>query len=343
MVCRDDSLVDAGWASTQGRRFYNEDAVYCEFRPMPSGGAIGNTSQVACLGVFDGHGGAAAAKYVRDNIFDVLLSSSKFEEDLFHAVEEAFVKTDLAYLEHDEKVKNDDGCTGTMAVIVGERLVVAHVGDSRAIMGDHGHAVALTEDHKPNRPDERQRIEDIGGTVVHAGTWRVGGILAVSRGFGNRYMKNYIVAKPQIREDKLHAKSDCLIIASDGVWDVVSNEEAVHLVSAYSDAEAAARDLVALAYDRGSYDNISCIVVQFHFGDSHVRKSQKTLTKSSSSTASTEFSSNNIGQKGFVHSGPVRILDTAYQHVSQAAIETSRLFTSAATGILTGSTSRRKE
>ena len=45
-------------------------------------------------------------------------------------------------------------------------------------------AVPLSEDHKPNRTDERQRIESAGGVVVWAGTWRVGGVLAVSRAFG---------------------------------------------------------------------------------------------------------------------------------------------------------------
>ncbi len=65
-------------------------------------------------------------------------------------------------------------------------------------------AVELSLDHKPNRKDERQRIEDVGGTIVWAGTWRVGGILAVSRSFGNRQLKQFIVAHPDIRVDELH-------------------------------------------------------------------------------------------------------------------------------------------
>jgi len=142
---------------------------------------------------------------------------------------------------------------------------VAHVGDSRAVLGHGDRAVELTKDHKPNRPDERQRIQDVGGTVVHAGTWRVGGVLAVSRSFGNRMMKQYIVALPEIRQDTMHSKNSCLILATDGVWDVVSNEEAVELVSEYDDGEAAARALVAMAYDRGSFDNISCVVCIFSF------------------------------------------------------------------------------
>jgi protein phosphatase 1L len=51
----------------------------------------------------------------------------------------------------------------------------------------------LSEDHKPNRTDERSRIEAAGGVVVWAGTWRVGGVLAVSRAFGDRLLKRYVV------------------------------------------------------------------------------------------------------------------------------------------------------
>ncbi len=65
-------------------------------------------------------------------------------------------------------------------------------------------AIPLTEDHKPDRSDERDRVESKGGTVVWAGTWRVGGVLAVSRSFGNRMMKHLIIPHPEIREDILH-------------------------------------------------------------------------------------------------------------------------------------------
>jgi protein phosphatase 1L len=227
-----------------------------------------------------------------------LLAHPSFHEDLFHAMEQSFVETDVAYLEEDARVKNDDGCTGTAAVIVGRRLVVAHVGDSRAVLGHNGEAIALTDDHKPNRPDERQRIEDVGGTVVHAGTWRVGGVLAVSRSFGNRCMKTYILAKPQIREDALHAGSACLIVASDGLWDVVSNAEAVEFVLKFPEAEAAARGLAALAYDRGSYDNISCCIAKFAFKDEEGNESQA-----------------NGGE------GPVRAVDTAAKVGARVAAE----------------------
>ncbi|TYI39250.1 hypothetical protein ES332_A02G084800v1 [Gossypium tomentosum] len=123
-------------------------------------------------------------------------------------------------------------------------------------------AVPLSIDHKPDRSDERLRIEDAGGFIIWAGTWRVGGVLAVSRAFGDKLLKPYVVAEPEIQEEEIDGV-DFIIIASDGLWNVLSNEDAVALVQQVTDAEAAARKLIKEAYARGSSDNITCVVVRF--------------------------------------------------------------------------------
>lgn len=82
----------------------------------------------------------------------------------------------------------------------------------------------MSIDHKPNTREERTRIEDAGGVVVWAGTWRVGGVLAVSRAFGDRPLKRYVIPTPDIREEVLSEADECLILASDGLWDVISNQ-----------------------------------------------------------------------------------------------------------------------
>jgi protein phosphatase 1L len=132
-----------------------------------------------------------------------------------------------------------------------------------------GKAVALSTDHKPNRTDERQRIEDAGGVVMWAGTWRVGGVLAVSRAFGDRLLKQYVVADPEIQEDTIKEGVDFLVLASDGLWDVVSNDDAVEIVAKTlnaeeADAEEAANKLTGEAFRRGSADNITCVIVRFN-------------------------------------------------------------------------------
>ncbi len=92
-----------------------------------------------------------------------------------------------------------------------------------------------------------------------------------------RGLKNWVVAAPELREDALSAASKVLVVATDGLWDVVGNEEAVRVAAgaaalaaaegAGADGpERAARALVALAYERGSFDNISAVVALFAFG-----------------------------------------------------------------------------
>jgi len=79
-----------------------------------------------------------------------------------------------------------------------------------------GEAIPLSEDHKPNRSDECQRIEQAGGNVRWAGTWRVGGVLVVSRAFGNRLLKCFVVAKPEIQEEIIKDDVEFLVaVAND--------------------------------------------------------------------------------------------------------------------------------
>ena len=85
-------------------------------------------------------------------------------------------------------------------------------------------AIALSEDHKPNTESERTRIENDGGVVIWAGTWRVGGVLAVSRAFGDRPLKKYVISTPDVHEESMTGDDEVLILASDGLWDVVSNK-----------------------------------------------------------------------------------------------------------------------
>jgi protein phosphatase 1L len=257
---RQDGKVIFGYSLMRGKRASMEDFYHAQFKRDPTTG-----EPVGCFGVFDGHGGPNAADFVRQNLFDSLLKNPKFGSATAQALVEAFVDTDQRYLQADAGANRDDGCTAVTAVLIGSKLVVANVGDSRAVLTRNGQAVPLSEDHKPNRTDERQRIESAGGVVVWAGTWRVGGVLAVSRAFGDRLLKRYVVATPDIREEQLSSEDESLILASDGLWDVISNQDAAALIKDIKDAEKAAKKLTEEAYCRGSNDNISCIVVKFRF------------------------------------------------------------------------------
>nr|KJB65930.1 hypothetical protein B456_010G120600 [Gossypium raimondii] len=213
-----------GYASSPGKRSSMED--FYETRIDGVDGEI-----VGLFGVFDGHGGARAAEYVKQNLFSNLIRHPKFISDTKSAIADAYNHTDSEFLKSENNQNRDAGSTASTAILVGDRLLVANVGDSRAVICRGGNAFAVSRDHKPDQSDERQRIEDAGGFVMWAGTWRVGGVLAVSRAFGDRLLKQYVVADPEIQEEKIDSSLEFLILASDGLWDVVSNEvwESSHL------------------------------------------------------------------------------------------------------------------
>ncbi|KAG6387885.1 hypothetical protein SASPL_153080 [Salvia splendens] len=265
-----------GYASSPGKRSSMED-----FYETRIDGVEGEV--VGLFGVFDGHGGARAAEYVKQNLFSNLIRHPKFISDTKSAISDAYNHTDSEFLKSENNQNRDAGSTASTAILVGDRLLVANVGDSRAVICRGGEAFAVSRDHKPDQTDERQRIEDAGGFVMWAGTWRVGGVLAVSRAFGDRLLKQYVVADPDIQgiyilsfrlaytpsylnvsqEEKVDDTLEFLILASDGLWDMVTNEEAVSMTKPIPDPEDAAKRLLQEANQRGNGDNITIVVVRF--------------------------------------------------------------------------------
>lgn len=244
-----------GYSTFKGKRASMED--YFETKISEVGGQM-----VAFFGVFDGHGGPRTAEYLKNNLFNNLCNHPDFIKDTKSAIVEAFKQTDANYLSEEKGQQKDAGSTASTALLVGDRLLVANVGDSRVVACRDGSALPLSIDHKPDRSDERQRIEDAGGFVIWAGTWRVGGVLAVSRAFGDKLLKQFVTAEPEIMEQEIDGV-DFIIIASDGLWNVISNKDAVSLVQDMKDTEAASRRLTEEAFARGSSDNITCLVVRF--------------------------------------------------------------------------------
>ncbi|GMF28541.1 unnamed protein product [Phytophthora lilii] len=151
---------------------------------------------------------------------------------------------------------------GPRVLTQGDEIFVAHTGDSRAVLVHRsGKVSVLTSDHKPNRPDERRRIQELGGSVVFWGVWRVEGILAVSRAIGDRMLKPFVVAEPEVKKFTRTETDRYVVLASDGVWDTVSNDDAAQLVLKYEDPQAAAQRIMEEAYARGSMDNICVMVI----------------------------------------------------------------------------------
>ncbi|GLE00248.1 hypothetical protein PINS_up008975 [Pythium insidiosum] len=244
-----------GISQMQGRRPYMED------RHTAHADLNGDPTQ-SFYGVFDGHGGDGAANYCVQAMCQNVIREPSIAKNPVEALKKGFLKTDQEYLQIANKRNSEDGTTAVVVLTRGDQLYVAHAGDSRAILvHSSGKVTPLTSDHKPNRPDERRRVHELGGSVVFWGVWRVEGILAVSRAIGDRMLKPFVVAEPEVKELTRTAQDQYLIVASDGVWDTVSNEDAAELVMKHDDPQAAAKHLMEEAYARGSLDNICVMVI----------------------------------------------------------------------------------
>jgi protein phosphatase 1L len=215
---------------------------------------------VCFFGVFDGHSGRRACEFARDNLpAQVIAELHKSEPE--DALRRAFLKTDEDFLKIAHKEGLCDGSTAITALVRGRTLWVANAGDARAILVSGSTAIAMSEDHKPNRESERRRITQAGGTVTFMGCWRVNGVLATSRGFGDRELKKVVSAEPEIRHRTLMEGDDYLVLASDGIWDVLSNQNVADVVARSGGCRSAATAVTEEALRRGSMDNVTAVVI----------------------------------------------------------------------------------
>ncbi|CAH9107445.1 unnamed protein product [Cuscuta epithymum] len=125
-------------------------------------------------------------------------------------------------------------CSGVCcvtALIEGDEIIVSNLGDCRAVLCRGGSAEVLTKDHRAGQEDEKKRIEDNGGYVeIHRGAWRVHGVLSVSRSIGDSHLKDWVVAEPETKRMTITSDMQYLVLASDGLWDKVGNQEAIDVV-----------------------------------------------------------------------------------------------------------------
>lgn len=228
--------LDISWAvcQRQGDRDHMEDfyAAITNFR---------GKSEEAFFGVYDGHGGEHSAKETAKSLHKQVEQAYKDKLDDKQAYIHAFENLDKKF----QELKEKSGTTAVIAHIKSEAGTpvawIAWTGDSRAILVKKDGTISYhTTDHKPNRPDEKKRIETAGGAVkIHnegplgmIKVARLGG-LAMSRSIGDAEAKKKakgIIATPEVSGRNLHDQHQFLILASDGVWDELSNEKAAKIV-----------------------------------------------------------------------------------------------------------------
>ena len=267
--------------------------------------------------VFDGHGGPLVSSYLQENLYKLateklrrkqwelddddagaITGTSKQNKDMKPST--ASIASHVAALrsafeEAEEQVlKNEDwNGQGSTAVAVwvhetrdGSRtLVSANVGDSRAILSRQGQAVELTRDHKPNEEREKARIKRHGGKIEWDALAKVHRVecLSLSRAIGDSYAKPIVSGEADIKLfPVVEEKDEFMVLASDGLWDVMSSQDVVSYVRDRFQSELArkeltnvediencrvvlrrnmARSIVREAVRRGTGDNVCVLIV----------------------------------------------------------------------------------
>lgn len=223
----------------------------------------GGWADTAVFGVLDGHGGESVALFCQRHLPDAIARGPS--EDVGASLVNAFHSMDDMLRDPDNLGElrllvngispqtvlrawyahpNSVGSTAVVCCVRPDSIVVANAGDSRAVLSRRGYAMPLSEDHKPNLPTERARITKAGGSVEtqHVGPWthyRVNGNLNLSRSIGDLgYKRNrsltaeeqIICSTPDIRTIPRTLDDEFMVLACDGVWDVMQNQEVIDFV-----------------------------------------------------------------------------------------------------------------
>jgi len=273
--------------SMTGSRDKNEDELDTI---VNNDGADTAIIPVNYFGVYDGHGGPAVSGYLKKHLHKSFLSiDNKFVPKAGSKCNKQIGKIfdRMQQKIKDEVSSSNCGSTTLIAINYGkssvfDQLKIINLGDCRAVLcSENDIAIPLTKDHKPMSWNENKRIKKLGGTIVHDldDDPRISG-LSVSRAFGDTNANPYVTHCPEIYDYELKVKhgkilDKFLILACDGVWDVLSNQDVVDFIL-YKTGELTklvtcdlkgnnnvAQMLAKHAIEKGSTDNISVVIIFF--------------------------------------------------------------------------------
>ena len=214
--------------------------------------------KVSLFGIFDGHGGSDVVKFVKDRLPQLI---KNYLNDLC-PVETAFKN---AFKKVDQELKFFDseyiGTTATLVLIKDNKIYCANVGDSKAYIIYDKTYKQISSDHKCTIEDEKTRVLAEGGKI-HKN--RVMGQLILTRTLGDLYVKQYgVINTPDISVNEIGNSVKYVILASDGVWDVIDLDTIVGMGKAGKNVGEFCEDIVKLSISKGTKDNVSCIVISF--------------------------------------------------------------------------------
>jgi serine/threonine protein phosphatase PrpC len=218
-----------------------------------------NNPDSALFCLFDGHGGKEVSSFLQADF-------PSYFKTLYNNINEDTVKN--LFFQIDEKLKENNyyhvGSTGNIIYITKENnkkiLYCANVGDTRSILISNNKVRRLSYDDRADDPNEYSRIINNGGIVFRG---RVYGVLMLSRAFADWEFKNYgVICEPHFCKVELNDFDKYVIIASDGVWDVFSDEEMLGLSFKVNNAKEFCNQIIGDSLKKGSTDNLSCFVIK---------------------------------------------------------------------------------
>lgn len=238
--------------SNIGKRDYQEDrlSIYNN-----------NFHYVSC--VYDGHGGNKCSIYLKNNLYNAFIKSLQTQKPI-PALFNTFVNLNKTFL---SQIIGRDGSTANVLFYNKKTntCYLANTGDSRAILcRKNGVVEQISEDHKPNTPSEKQRIESNGGFVQYG---RTNGNLAMSRSFGDKNLIDVITVEPDIYQFS-NRNIKYILQASDGLFDVMSNREVCNFVNTRLRQQIPIKEISKqLVYyainNRKTQDNTSVLITFF--------------------------------------------------------------------------------
>ena len=217
--------------------------------------------KMSLFGIFDGHGGYDVVQYIKNRLPEIIktnITKNNNYDSIENNLTSSFNKIDEELNFYDSE---HTGSTATILLFQDNMVYCANVGDSTAFIVYDNFVKKISIDHKCTDPKEEERILFSGGKITKN---RVMGQLVLSRCLGDLYCKKYGVSNiPDISFNKLEGNVKYVVVASDGIWDVVKEDELLQLSKNRKNAEGFCKDLVKLSIDKDTKDNVSCIVISF--------------------------------------------------------------------------------
>lgn len=174
------------------------------------------------------------------------IDEQAFRKNAQQAIADAFVKTDHNFCSQVKSISSSideptafsntiasmGGTTACLMFVRQNMFTIFNTGDSRALLiNKDGTFEQISEDHKPDRADERKRIFSAGGTVSHfSGVWRVNGSLAMTRAIGDKQLKSIIIPNPEVYTRIILDSMAFVILGTDGLFDVLNNQKIASII-----------------------------------------------------------------------------------------------------------------